>query len=190
MGLFIGGHVFTFSALFFGSLAFWGYFFWGTSLGKHILSRFLSHLPVVRTIYRQMAIQRFVSTMALLMKAGLPIMQTIEVTADAVGSEEFRYSLLRISREGLAKGLTMGEAFRRETVFPKVVANLVAISEKAGHLEDVLATLSDFYSANVDASVKSLVSVVEPFLIIGMGGIVVVIAVSILVPIYQLTTQF
>ena len=137
-----------------------------------------------------MAIQRLVSTMALLLKAGLPIIQTLEVTADAVGAPEYKYALLRVAREGLAKGLTIGEAFRREAVFPKVLVNLIAISEKAGHLEEVLETLGEFYSTSIDTSIKSLVSVLEPILIMTMGGIVVLIALSIIVPIYQLTTQF
>jgi type II secretory pathway component PulF len=99
-------------------------------------------------------------------------------------------ALLRISREGLAKGLTVGEAFRREPFFPKTVVNLMAISEKAGHIEEVLGTLSDFYSSEIDNSLKSLVSFLEPVMLMGIGIIVGLIALSIIVPIYQLTTQF
>jgi type IV pilus assembly protein PilC len=85
---------------------------------------------------------------------------------------------------------TIGEAFRRETVFPKAVTNLVAISEKAGHLEEVLDTLSNFYAATVDASIKTAVSLIEPIMLLGMGLMVAVIALSIIIPIYQLTSQF
>ena len=90
----------------------------------------------------------------------------------------------------LAKGLTIGEAFKRETVFPRVVTNLVAISEKAGHLEEVLNTLADFYAVNIEASLKSVVGLLEPILLLVMGVLVATIALSIIIPIYQLTTQF
>ena len=86
--------------------------------------------------------------------------------------------------------MTIGEAFRRETVFPNMVSSLVAISEKAGHLDEVLATLADFYGANIDANIKALVSLLEPMMLLLMGVMVAVIALSIIVPIYQLTTQF
>ena len=151
---------------------------------------FFSRLPLVRNVYRELALERFASTMSSLMKAGLPIVQTIRITAEAVGQEAFRISLLRIGEEGLSKGLTIGEAFRREIIFPKVVTNLMAISEKAGHLEDVLATLAEFYASGVEARIKALVSVLEPILLLIMGVLVAVIALSIIVPIYQLTTQF
>lgn len=189
-GLFIGDHIVVIAILFVGLLAGGIYFLTRTAVGKHILNSVLSRTPYIKKVYREIAIQRCVTTLALLLKAGLPIIQAIEVTADAVGAEEFRYALLRVAHEGLAKGLTIGEAFRRETVFPKVLVNLVAISEKAGHLEEVLQTLGDFYSSSIDGSIKSLVAVLEPILIMCMGGIVVLIALSIIVPIYQLTTQF
>ena len=75
-------------------------------------------------------------------------------------------------------------------MFPKIVSNLVAISEKAGHLEEVLDTLAQFYESNIDANIKALVSLLEPAMLLVMGVMVAVIALSIIVPIYQLTTQF
>ncbi len=161
-----------------------------TETGKKLFDRVLTSLPVIRTTYHELAIQRMASTMSLLMRAGLPIVQTITVAADTVGVGEYRDALLRVANEGLSKGLTIGEAFRRETAFPKMVTNLIAISERAGHLDEVLATLADFYQANVDGNIKALVSLLEPAMLLVMGVMVGVIALSIIVPIYQLTTQF
>ncbi len=107
-----------------------------------------------------------------------------------VGQGEFRASLIRVADEGLSKGLTIGDAFKRETIFPRVVTNLVAISEKAGHLSEVLETLSTFYASNIDAKVRSLVAILEPVMLMLMGIVVGTIALAIIVPIYQLTTQF
>ncbi|HUZ92622.1 MAG TPA: type II secretion system F family protein [Candidatus Paceibacterota bacterium] len=165
-------------------------FYYKTDVGKALVGRFLRKTPFIKNVYTQLAIQRLASTMSSLMRAGLPIIETINIAAETVGNSEFRFSLNRIANEGLAKGLTIGEAFKRESIFPKVVTNLIAVSEKAGHLEEVLATLADFYAANVDSSIKALVSLLEPALLLGMGVMVAAIALSIIVPIYQLTTQF
>ena len=158
-------------------------------MGKRMASQILETLPVIKTIYNDMAIQTFASTFSSLMKAGLPIIQSIDITAEVVGSQKFKASLKRVA-EGLSKGMAMGETFRRETVFPNVVSNLVAISEKAGHLDEVLKTLSEFYQANVESGIKSLVSLLEPLLLLIMGIMVAIIALAIIIPIYQLTAQF
>jgi type II secretory pathway component PulF len=161
-----------------------------TEVGARVFSRVLTSLPLVSTVYREIAVQRMASTMSSLMRAGLPIVDTITIAAETVGLDSYRTALLRVANEGLSKGLTIGEAFRRETVFPKMVINLVAISEKAGHLEEVLDTLSEFYESNIDANIKALVSLLEPGMLLVMGVMVGVIALSIIVPIYQLTTSF
>jgi type II secretory pathway component PulF len=150
----------------------------------------MSRTPVLKNLYRDLAIQRFSSTFSSLMKAGLPIIQAINITAEVVGAYQFKDALNRIAEEGLAKGLTIGDAFRRETIFPRVVTNLVAISEKAGHLEELLDTLAEFYSSRIDNNVKALISILEPALLLLMGVMVGSIALSIIIPIYQLTSQF
>jgi type IV pilus assembly protein PilC len=190
VGLFFGDHALAIvlSLIVVGISSF--VFFGKTLVGRQMMSRVLSRTPVIRNVYRDLAIQRFASTFSSLLAAGLPIIETTKITADVVGSEEFKVSLIRIADEGLAKGLTIGEAFRREVIYPKVVTNLIAISEKAGHLEEVLDTVSEFYTSNVDNSVRTMVSFLEPVLLMFMGGMVAVIALSIIVPIYQLTNQF
>ncbi|MDE2019290.1 MAG: type II secretion system F family protein [Patescibacteria group bacterium] len=158
--------------------------------GKRIWSRSLMRLPVIKSIYRDLAIQQMASTMSALMKAGLPIVESVNVAAETVSLPDYRLALQRVASEGLAKGFTIGEAFKREEVFPRSVTSLIAISEKAGHLDEVLKTLADFYSASVDASIKGAVSLLEPLLLVVMGVVVAVIALAIIVPIYQLTTSF
>lgn len=124
------------------------------------------------------------------MKAGLPIIESLEITADAVGNEEMKLALQRIARQWITKGLTIGDAFKKEPVFPVVVANLVNISEKAGHLEDILRSIAQFYNAEVDASLKTVVAFIEPILLLFIGAVIGTIALAVIVPIYQLVGQF
>lgn len=190
IGLFVNDHLILIIFALLALLAFGIYFFRFNAIGRHMFEQIMNHMPVIRKIRRDLAIQRFASTLSSLMKAGLPIIDAIDITADTVGSSELKGALHRISKEGLSKGLTMGEAFRRESAFPRVVVNLVAISEKAGHLEEVLGTLANFYSSNIGSLIKSAMAFLEPALLIVMGIFVSIVALSIIVPVYQLTTQF
>ena len=169
---------------------FFYFYFIKNRKGRKKLSSLLEKIPVVRDLVKKMALQRFASVLSSLIKAGMPIMQAIEVTASAVGNPQFEAALLRISRQYLAKGVTLGDAFKREKVFPAVVSNLVAIGEKAGHIDEILDTLSSFYVSEIDTSLKTLVSFIEPALLVVLGVIVGGIALSLIVPVYQLVTQF
>lgn len=190
IGLFFGAHVGFILTVLTVAVGFGIYFFGFTLSGRRLVDRMLSETPFVKTIYYNLAIQRFASTFSALMRANLPIIQTTEITAEVVGSQKLKESLLRVAHDGLAKGLTIGEAFHREPVFPKVVTNLIAVSEKAGHIDEVLQTISEFYQTTVEENLKTLVSILEPALLVGMGLIAGVIAAAIILPIYQLTSQF
>ncbi|MDE2001467.1 MAG: type II secretion system F family protein [Patescibacteria group bacterium] len=168
-----------------GAFGIW-YFIARTNAGKDALYFVGTHAPVVNKVMDKLALQRMTSTLSELLKAGLPIIDSLEITADAVGSEKFRLSLQNISREGISKGLTLGEAFRKEAAFPQVVTNLIAISEKAGHTEEILKTLSTFYRSEVDSSIKILVAFIEPILLLAIGVMIGTIALAVIVPIYQL----
>jgi len=186
IGLFLNQHMI---AVLLGMFSFgfgsW-FFFAKTLVGRKIGTRIVSRLPVVGVVSQKIAIQRFASTLSSLMKSGMPILDSLEITASAVGSSELKTVLVRISREGVMKGLTIGEAFKREAYFPRVVVNLIAVSEKAGHMEDVLQTLSEFYESEIDSSLKILVSFLEPVLLLFIGVIVGLIALAIIIPVYQL----
>lgn len=190
VGLFLGKYIFwllSIFALLAGSCAL---FFWKSKIGRRVWRRMLYRTPFIRTLLHQIAIQRFAAVFSSLLRSGLSITEALETTADAVFEQDIRDALVRISREGVTKGVSLGEAFKREPSFPSVVRNLIAISEKAGHLDEVLATLASFYETEIDAALKTFISFVEPIMLLFIGLVVGVIALSIIVPIYQLVGQF
>jgi type II secretory pathway component PulF len=190
VGLFLGSNIWwllPFLAALIGGLVF---FVRKTQVGQRMWENLLMGMPAIRTVYEEIALQRMASTMSSLLQAGLPILDTIGVAAQTVGHRRYRQALTRIADEGLAKGLTIGEAFRREPVFPQTVTNLIAISEQAGHLDEVLGSLADFYEVEIDTGLKTLMAFLEPILLLIMGVMVAVIALAIIIPVYQLTTQF
>jgi len=166
------------------------YYFRKTQKGKENFASLMEKIPVARDLVEKMALERFASVLSSLIKAGMPIIQAIEVTAGAVGHPKYEAALLRISKEHLAQGISMGDSFKKEKIFPAVVSNLLAIGEKAGHTEEILKTLSDFYESEIDSSLKTLVSLLEPLLLLVLGVVVGGIALSLIVPVYQLVGQF
>jgi len=165
-------------------------YFGKTKPGKELFNKFLDKIPVTRDLLEKLALQRFSTVLAHLIKAGMPIIQAIEVTSYATGNLKYEAALLRISKEYLAKGLSIGDSFKKEKVFPPVVTNLVAIGEKAGHTEEILETLSKFYESEIDVTLKTLVSLIEPLMLLFLGVVVGGIALSLIVPVYQFVSQF
>jgi len=157
---------------------------------RRTVGNLIREIPIVRMLIRKIAVQRFAVTMASLIRAGMSLTDALEITAEVVGYAEFQEALLRISREGIQKGLTVGEAFRREDIFPQTVVSLVAISEKAGHIEEVLETLGGFYASEVDSAIKTLLAFLEPLLLLFIGTFIGFVALAVLIPIFQLTSQF
>lgn len=165
-------------------------FFSKTAKGKHMFSSFLNKIPVARHLLENLALQRFTSVLASLIKSGMPIIRSLEITAQATGYEKFTNALMNISKNVGTKGMSIGDAFKQEGVFGGVLSNLIAVGEKAGHTGDILETLSNFYKNEAESSLKLLVSFIEPAMLVFIGGIVGTLALSIIVPMYQLVGQF
>ncbi len=165
-------------------------YFRKTTKGKELFTNLLEKIPISRDLMEKMALERFASVLSSLIRAGMSIIQAIEITAGAVGHPKYESALNRVAKEHLAKGLSIGDSFKKETIFPAVVSNLLAIGEKAGHTEEILRTLSEFYEVEIEGSLKTLVSMLEPLLLLFLGVVVGGIALSLIVPVYQLVGQF
>lgn len=161
-----------------------------TPKGRKAFGNFLDKIPVARHLQESLALQRFTSVLSSLIKSGMPIIRALEITARATGYEKYTEALLNISRNIGTKGLSIGDAFKQEGVFGGVLSNLIAVGEKAGHTGDILETLANFYKTESESSLKMLVSFIEPVLLVFIGLIVGVLALSIIVPMYQLVGQF
>jgi len=164
-------------------------FFRLTLAGRLIFSRLTYKIPFVSDVLKKIAYQRFGNTFGALMQAGLPILENLEITATTIGNEEMKQALLRIGREKIVRGVTIGEAFRQEEAFPQTIRTLIAIGEKAGHTEEVLRSLADFYQSEIDNSIKSLVAIFEPVMLLFIGVVVGGIALAVILPVYQFVSQ-
>lgn len=190
VGLFIGNHLVIILSTLVILVGGGALFLFRTLVGKRFAYDFALKIPVIKKVIREIAIQRFASTLSSLLSSGVGIIDALEISADSIGMPELKDALRRIAREGISKGLTVGDAFRKEPVFPKAVSNLIAVSEKSGHLENILGTLAEFYTGEIEAAVKSLVAFIEPAMLVLIGVIVGTIALAVIIPVYQLTASF
>lgn len=160
-----------------------------TKSGRALWGRLIYRIPVISTVLKKIAYQRFATTFGSLMRSGLPILDNLEITATTVGYDEMQQATLRVAHDGIAKGTTMGDAFRKEEVFPQTIRTLLSIGEKAGHTEEILGNLADFYESEIDSAVKTLVAVFEPAMLLFLGVIVGGIALAVILPVYQFVGQ-
>ena len=163
-------------------------FYKKTVAGKRFFSSLIIHFPLIKRIVEKLDVQRFTQNFSAMLEAGIPVTQALEVSSQTLSSPRIKVALDEISLK-IKSGKTIGEAFLEEKeIFPSVLVSLISIGEKAGHLSQSLSELSDFYAKELDATIKSLMSLVEPVILLMIGGIVALIALGVIVPMYQMVS--
>ena len=158
-----------------------------SAIGKRALQVLFIKTPLVAPLMKKIALVRFTGTLHSLMKAGVPLTRALEITAQAVGNASYRDALLDIAKNEISKGISFGMALKqRPEHFPRLVSSMIVVGEKSGNFENVLENLSSFYEEEVDGTIKSLITILEPALLLGIGLIIGAIALSIVMPIYQM----
>ena len=156
-----------------------------TNRGQRQWHRVLLYVPVFGPLFRKVAISRFSRTFSTLIQSGVPMLAALDIVAGTSGNRIIEEAVLK-SKDAVARGETLGEPLAETRVFPPMVTRMIAIGEKTGALEKLLEKISEFYDAEVRATVKALTSLIEPLLIATMGGIVGFIVISIFMPIIKI----
>ena len=163
------------------------YFLWKSRTGILVLYRLAGHIPLLSSLMRKIALTRFNSILYSLLKSGMPIIKALEITANSVGNAVYKSVILAMTEQEIAKGISFGMALkRRPEHFPRLTTSMIIIGEKSGNLEAMLETLANFYEEEVDGILKGLVTILEPLLLLAIGIIVGALALSIIMPIYQM----
>lgn len=156
-----------------------------TPVGKRQLDRLLLKTPVFGTIIMKVNVARFSRTFGSLMAAGIPVIEALNVTASALGNTVFQDNLHEVARKVKA-GKNISEPLKSMAVFPPVVSQMMAVGEETGKLDEILIKLASFYEKEVDATVSAIASIIEPFLILALGGMVGFIVISVFGPLSEL----
>ncbi|MDQ2973289.1 MAG: type II secretion system F family protein [bacterium] len=159
-----------------------------TPNGRRTRDKTLLKIPAVRSIIIKIAVARFSRIFASLMTAGVTVLDSIEITAKAIGNSVIEEELMSAAKE-VANGKQFSEPLSRSKVFPPIVAQMLAIGEETGQTDTVLLKVADFYEEEVDAAVDGLSSILEPIMIVVMGAMVGLIAASVIGPISNLSNQ-
>lgn len=159
-----------------------------TRRGRETKDKILLRLPAIRTLVIKMAVARFSRIFASLMTAGVSVIEAIEVTARAIGNTVIEKELMEAAKL-VSNGEQLSDPLSRSKVFPPIVSQMMAIGEETGQTDTVLLKVADFYEEEVDAAVEGLSSILEPILIVVMGGMVGLIAASVIGPISSLANN-
>lgn len=127
--------------------------------------------------------------MSSLLKSGIAVVPALVVLEDLVGNLVVSKAVARI-REAVIGGAALSEPFRSEKIFPPVISQLVSVGEKTGALDETFLHLGEYYEREVDRRLRTMTAVLEPFLLLVVGSLVAFIALSVLLPIFQLIRVF
>lgn len=154
--------------------------------GKRKFHQFVLKVPNVNKIIQKVAVARFARTFSALIGAGVAVLEALEVTARAVGNSVYEDALVDAT-EQVKNGGTLSKAIEKSSLFPPIVAQMLLVGEETGQTDVVLVKVADFYEEEVDLAIEGISSVIEPVMIVFMGGMVGVIAASVMMPIAGLS---
>jgi type IV pilus assembly protein PilC len=159
-----------------------------TPRGKAQFHHFVLKVPGVKTIVMKVAIARFARTFSALMGAGVAVLEALDVTSRAMGNIVYEEALKAAAKE-VKNGSTLSSIIEKNPLFPSIVSQMLAVGEETGQTDTVLVKVADFYEEEVDAAIDGVSAIIEPVMIVIMGGMVGLIAASVMMPIAGLANQ-
>ena len=158
-----------------------------TEKGKKITDTILLKLPIFGGLLNKVAVAKFTRTLGTLVSSGVPILDGLEITAKTSGNKVVEYAVMEV-RKGVVAGKTLAEPIAKAGIFPPMVTHMIAVGESTGALDSMLGKIADFYDDEVDAAVANLTAMMEPILMVFLGGAVGFIVVAMYLPIFKLIT--
>jgi len=168
------------AALVFGST-----WFYRQPAGKHFVHRALLVLPILGPVIRKVSVARFTRTLGTLLSAGVPILDALDVVSKSAGNVVVEAAIQKTS-DKIREGRTMAEPLMETNVFPPMVVQMIGVGEQTGALDTMLNKIADFYEEEVDIAVAALTSLLEPLMMVFIGGIVGTILIAMYLPIFSI----
>ncbi len=159
--------------------------YYKTERGHLEIDRLLLQIPVLGDVLRKGAVARFTRTLGTLISSGVPILTGLEITARTAGNRVIQEAIMA-ARASIREGETISAPLRESKVFPPMVVSMISVGEETGALDDMLTRIADFYDSEVDTAVDALTSMIEPLMIVFMGGIVGGMVVAMYLPMFKL----
>jgi type IV pilus assembly protein PilC len=161
------------------------HFYYKTPSGRKRIDRLLLKVPILGSIFLKIAIARFSRTLSTLLSSGVPILQSLDITARTAGNVIIEEGIVSI-RTAVEQGKSFVEPLRAADIFPHMVSQMVGIGEQTGALDSMLGKIADFYEQEVDAAIANLLTLMEPALIGFLGVTIGGIVISMYLPMFSL----
>jgi type IV pilus assembly protein PilC len=156
-----------------------------TPRGKYMLDKFLLYMPVFGSIIHKSSISRFARTLGTLIASGVPILESLSITREATSNDVIAKAIDDV-HASIREGESIAKPLQESGVFDDMLVNMIDIGEETGELDKMLVKIADNYDDDVDVAVESLTSIIEPILIVGMGGAVGFIVIALFLPLIEL----
>jgi type IV pilus assembly protein PilC len=153
--------------------------------GKRFFHRTILQIPIIGPVMRKIAVARFTRTLGTLLQSGVPILDALEIVAKTAGNVIVTDGIM-YTRAKISEGRTMAEPLAETKIFPGMVVQMISVGEQTGALDQMLNKIADFYEDEVDVAVGALTSMLEPIMMVGIGGMVGVVLISMYLPIFSL----
>src|SRR5580765_5164805 len=161
------------------------HFYYKTPSGRKIIDRILLKIPILGEIFRKIAVSRFSRTLSTLLSSGVPILQSLDITARTSGNVIIEEAITKV-RAGVERGESFVDPLKATDVFPHMVAQMIGIGEQTGALDAMLGKIADFYESEVDAAIANLLTLIEPVLIGFLGVTIGSIVIAMYLPLFTL----
>lgn len=160
-------------------------FYYKTPGGRKMIDRLLLKVPILGPIFQKISVARFSRTLSTLLSSGVPILQSLDITARTSGNVIIEEAIISV-RNGVERGESFVDPLKATEVFPHMVAQMVGIGEQTGALDAMLGKIADFYEQEVDAAISNLLTLMEPVLIAFLGVTIGSIVIAMYLPLFTL----
>ena len=161
--------------------------YYRTENGKSTIDALLLRIPIFGPLIRKVAVARFTRTLGTLVQSGVPILEGLRITATTAGNKVVEKAVLQC-RTSVTAGKTVAEPLKLSGVFPPMVTQMISVGEQTGALDAMLSKIADFYDDEVNTAVNTLTSLLEPIMIVFLGGVVGGLVIAMYLPIFKLVT--
>src|SRR5512134_2613302 len=159
--------------------------YYATHAGRRVVDRSLLRLPIMGPLLQKIAVARFCRTLSTLISSGVPILDGLKITARTAGNAIIEDAIM-VVRKGVESGLTLAQPLKETGVFPPMVVQMMSVGEQTGAIDAMLSKIADFYEEEVDQAVATLLTLMEPVMILFLGISVGGIIIAMYLPIFDL----
>ena len=168
--------------------AFYGFKkFYATEKGTLIIDQLILKSPVFGSLLKKVAVSKFTRTLSTMMSSGVPIIEGLGIVSKTAGNKIVENALIK-TKQSISEGKTIAEPLMETDIFPAMVVQMIAVGEATGALDTMLAKIADFYDDEVDAAVGAMTALLEPFMMVFLGGVVGGMIIAMYLPIFQMAS--